>query len=121
LVVVVIAIVALLVGVVGGVSLIGYLLPDAKVENVEITSDTRIINGEFDYGELVSFDLKSTKSDAKDVPVRVTLTCSEGKWVQEQTVHLGPEESKHLSFFFAEPTINVTGVKARVEVVPKLK
>lgn len=107
---------ALLIGVIGGFSIIGSLMPDAKVENLDGTGDSRLINGDLDWGLIVSFDITSIRSEPKDIPLQVHLSCSEGEWTRTSTVHLGPNESRHLSFFFAEPTIGATEIKMRVHM-----
>jgi zinc ribbon protein len=108
---------AVLIGLVTGVSIIGSLLPNAKIENLSMSGDTRVINNEFDWGENVSFDVRSVSSDPKDVTVEVRLLCSEGEWTRMQKVHLGPNETRRVSVFFQEPTIDATNLRSQVKVV----
>jgi hypothetical protein len=108
---------AVLIGVVGSFSILGSLMPGAKIENLHLTGDTRVINGEFDYGEIVSFDLRSVSSDPKDITVEIRLSCSEGEWTRTQKVHLEPHETRNVSVFFQEPTVDATNTKTHVEIV----
>jgi hypothetical protein len=108
---------AVLIGLVSGVSIIGSLLPKAKIENLSMSGDTRVINNEFDWGENVSFDVRSVSSNPKDVTVEVHLLCSEGEWTRMQNVHLGPNETRRVSVFFQEPTIDAKNIRAQVQIV----
>jgi hypothetical protein len=112
---------ALFTGVIGGISFLAAIMPKARIENFTNKTDTRTINGEFDWGVEVSFDLRSISSDPEDVTVEMKVVCSEGQWTQWRTVHLQPKETQHVTQFFAQPTIAATDIHTEAEVVTPLK
>ncbi|HYA98522.1 MAG TPA: hypothetical protein VEH49_10525 [Methylomirabilota bacterium] len=88
-----------------------------SVSNVRVTGEAQLINGEMDWGELVTFDLVNT-GERGMLHITVVLSTSEGQWTRTQDLEFGAQESRTLSYFFQEPTINVTNVQARVSAEP---
>jgi hypothetical protein len=91
--------------------------PHGKVSNISKQEHPELINGEFDWGSEVGFDL-TNEGDSGIIHVTVTLSCSEGQWDRTQDLLLEAGHSKHLTYFFQEPTINATNLQARVHVEP---
>jgi hypothetical protein len=112
-----IIVVALFTGVIGGLSFFASLLPKAHISNFTSGADTAVINGEFDAGIKISFDLESVSSDPQDVTVEMKVSCSEGQWTERRTVHLQPKETQHITHFFAQPTIGATNIKSEARIV----
>ena len=76
-----------------------------------------LVNGEMDWGSEVSFDVKN-EGDKGMIHVTVTLSCSEGQWVRTQDLLLEADQTMHLTYFFAEPTITASNYQARVSTEP---
>ena len=91
--------------------------PHGKVSNISRQQHPELINGELDWGSEVAFDL-TNEGDPGIIHVTVTLSSSEGQWNRTQDISLEAGQSKHLTYFFQEPTINVTNLQERVHVEP---
>jgi hypothetical protein len=89
----------------------------SEISNFEVNYDFGIINGKPDAGYTVTFNVKN-KGEYGSITIIPKLTCSEGEWLREQTLILDKGESRVLSYFFHEPTINSTNVQATVHSNP---
>ena len=94
-------------------------LSEAKgqVQNLQASDDTRIINGDFDYGWTVSFSVKNN-GKAGIIMVSPWISCSEGEWSRLQKVSFNAGETKSFTYFFHEPTVNATNGQYGVKVNP---
>ena len=108
--------IALFTGAIGSLSFLASVMPKAHIENFTSGGDTRTINGELDWGVQISLDLRSVSSDPQDVTVEMKVSCSEGQWTQRRTVHLPPNETRHVTVFFAEPTIGATDIHTEATI-----
>ena len=88
-----------------------------KASNVKCASDVGIVNGEMDAGIKVSLTVTNT-GETGFINVKPELSTSEGEWHRSQDVQFNAGESKALSYFFDEPTINATNIQCRVAVSP---
>lgn len=93
------------------------LFPNVKLENLDVTGEPRVINGNLDYGAVVAFDVTNITDKPQEVQLRIEVSCSEGKWTQDQKVALAGKESRRLTLFFPEPTIDSSDLKGRVHIV----
>ena len=91
--------------------------PRGSVSNIIRQEHPMLVNGEMDWGSEVTFDVKN-EGDRGMIHVTVTLSCSEGQWVRSQDLLLEPGQTMHLTYFFAEPTINASNYQARVSAEP---
>jgi len=91
--------------------------PHGSVWNVTRQEHPAMINGEMDWGSEVGFDVKN-EGERGMVHITVTLSCSEGQWARSQDLLLEAGQSRHLTYFFAEPTISATNYQALVRVNP---
>jgi hypothetical protein len=66
----------------------------------------RFINGQLDFGYEYALTVTNA-GDQGDVSVRLTLSTSEGRFKRDQRLTFAQGESKRLSYFFQEPTVNV--------------
>lgn len=90
---------------------------NGQVSNFEVTADFGVINDEPDAGYSISFTVKNVGENGV-IKIIPKLSCSEGEWTREQTLTLNAGESRDLTYFFHEPTINSTNVQGTVNVNP---
>lgn len=90
---------------------------EGEISNFEVNSDFGIINDEPDAGFTVTFTLKNI-GEKGVIEITPKLSCSEGEWTRNQSLTLNAGESKNLTYFFHEPTINSTNVQGSVYVYP---
>ncbi len=95
-------------------------LSDAKgeVSNLRKKEEVKLMNNEPDYGYTVSVTVKNV-GKAGVIEIKPWLTSSEGEWNRARTMEFTAGESKDLTFFFHEPTINATDIEYGVDVLPK--
>ena len=95
------------------------LFSDAKgkISNFKCASGVKLVDGELDYGVTVSLSLLNV-GKAGVIKITPLVSTSEGDLKREQTLQFDAQESKDLSYFFAEPTVNATGVQCRLKVYP---
>ena len=77
----------------------------------------RVMRNEPDAGVNLSFRIKNV---GKSGVIKITprLSTSEGEWTREQTLKFDAGESKHLTYFFHEPTINAENIECYVRASP---
>ncbi|GEM_PF-1369901 len=94
-------------------------LSDAKgeVSNLRRKEEAKIVNGELDYGFIVSVTVKNV-GKAGVIEIKPWLSSSEGEWKRTQTLNFTAGESKDLTYFFHEPTINATNIEYGIDVLP---
>ncbi|HYG80138.1 MAG TPA: hypothetical protein VD861_07120 [Pyrinomonadaceae bacterium] len=108
------------------ISLIGCrtLLSKAKgqASNLKCDSDVGFVKGELDAGVKITVSVKNV-GEAGFITIRPELSTSEGDWSRSQELHFDAGESKTLSYFFDEPTINAmrdtASVQCRVGISPQ--
>jgi hypothetical protein len=88
-----------------------------KASNLGCESDVGLVNGEPDAGVTVSVTVKNV-GEAGFITIRPEISTSEGEWNRSQDLHFDAGETQNLTYFFAEPTINATGIQCRVGVLP---
>ena len=84
---------------------------------VEQVEDTGMIDGEVDYGVRVKTRVKNAGQEGF-IKIQANLSTSEGEWTREQKLHFDAGQSRELTWFFSEPTINVSNVESWVYVSP---
>ncbi|MCB1129751.1 MAG: hypothetical protein KDN05_01385 [Verrucomicrobiae bacterium] len=87
--------------------------PIPVVSNHSIAEDAWVVNGEFDYGAKVSFDVTNL-GDAGVVDVAVTLTSSEGSWTRREKRYFEKGEKKNLFAVFTEISVNSKEIQYRI-------
>lgn len=85
--------------------------------NLDCKHDTGIVNGELDYGVTVSVTVKNV-GQAGTINIKPVLSTSEGQWRRDQDLNFKAGESKTLTYFFSEPTINASNIQCRITVSP---
>lgn len=88
-----------------------------EVSDLSLDHESRIVNGEFDYGVTVSFTIKNT-GEAGIIEISPRLSCSEGEWSREQNLQFTAGEQKSLTYFFQEPTINSSNIEVEIRTIP---
>ena len=88
-----------------------------KVYGLEGSHDTRVINGEFDYGLTLTFTVRN-EGKAGVVVISPRLSSSEGEWQRRQKITLGAGQDQRFEYFFHEPTVNATNLYYAVDVIP---
>jgi Protein of unknown function (DUF2628)/GYF domain 2 len=91
--------------------------PHGEISNLGAAEDTQIVNGDLDYGFNVRLTVRNTGA-AGTIIVTPWLTCSEGQWTRSQQIVFDAGESKQLTYFFNEPTINATNVQYGARATP---
>lgn len=90
---------------------------ESQLSNFKVEPDFGIINGEFDAGQTIKVTVKNTgKKGALTIVPK--LSSSEGEWTRQQTLTFEAGESRNLTYFFHEPTINSTNIEGTVKVYP---
>jgi len=97
------------VGVLAGCDL-GAKGPRASVSNITHQEHPEFVNGEMDWGSEVALDVRN-EAERGMIHVNVSLSSSEGQWSRSQDLLFEAGESKHLTYFFQEPTINAMNKK----------
>ncbi|MCA9277905.1 MAG: hypothetical protein H6815_03865 [Phycisphaeraceae bacterium] len=87
-----------------------------KVASIETVESMRVINGEPDYGIEVTCVVSNESESSRDITITAMLSSSEGEWEREQTLRFNANESRNLSYFFHEPTVNATNLQSRVKI-----
>ena len=95
----------------------GLFGPRGTVSNVTHQEHPELINGEFDWGSEVAFDV-TNQSQRGTIHITVTLSTSEGQWSRSQDLIFEKGQTLHLTYFFPEPSINATNYQAAVHVEP---
>lgn len=88
-----------------------------QVSNVRCEHDTRVINGDLDYGVSVTLTAKNV-GEPGNITIVPRLSTSEGEWDREQSLSFGAGEARTLTYFFHEPTINATNIQCRAKAFP---
>jgi hypothetical protein len=89
----------------------GKLVASKAKHDVIFTSDG------LDYGVTVTATIKNVGKDGS-LAISPEISTSEGEWERTQHIHFAANETKTLSWFFAEPTINAGNIHYRVTVFP---
>jgi Domain of unknown function (DUF4190) len=93
--------------------------PHGEVLSINGEPDTKLIDGNLDYGVTVSVVVRNKSKQAGTVTIKSWLSCSEGEWNRSQELVFNGEETKQLTYFFQEPTINATNIQYGANVFPK--
>jgi hypothetical protein len=91
--------------------------PRGVVSNLSRQEHPAFIAGDMDWGSEVSFDVRNN-GERGLIHIVVVLSSSEGEWSRSQDLQLEAGEFRHLTYFFHEPTINVTNLQGLVRVKP---
>ncbi len=89
----------------------------ANITNLKGVWDVRSINNELDYGLQVTFTVTNI-GEYGIIKVAPWLTCSEGEWSKTQSLTFNAGETMNLTYFFDEPTVNVTNAQFGVKYSP---
>lgn len=89
-----------------------------QASNLKCEPDVGLVKGEMDAGVKVSVTVRNA-GDAGVITIAPEVSTSEGEWNRSQDVQFTKGESKTLTYFFDEPTINATNIQCRVGVLPK--
>lgn len=76
-----------------------------------------IVNGQLDAGIMVTLTVKNN-GESGFINIYPKINTSEGEWHRSQNVQFGAGESKTLTYFFDEPTINATNIQCWVSISP---
>lgn len=79
--------------------------------------DSRIVSGEPDYGFTVTFRV-TNHGEPGLIRIMPWLSCSEGEWARSQNLTFASSESRDLTYFFHEPTINAENLEYGVKLSP---
>ena len=82
----------------------------------ELNHDSRLIDGELDYGLLYTAKIANQSDKGGRVEIDVHVTTSEGEWDRHQTLVFGPNETKDVEYFISEPTINASNIQGEIKV-----
>lgn len=93
--------------------------PHGQVLNIDGEHDTRVIDGDLDYGVTVTVIIKNNSQKGGAIKITPWLTCSEGEWNRSQELVFNAEEIKRVTYFFQEPTINATNLQYGANVDPE--
>lgn len=88
-----------------------------QFSNFQCNSDFRIVNEEPDAGWTASFTITNVGKPG-NINIMPKLSTSEGEWVRDQTLYFGAGESRNLSYFFSEPTINAENPSCYANTIP---
>lgn len=91
--------------------------PSGHVSSVQVAEQPELVNGQLDWGGLVTFTVTNSGVEGM-IHVVVTLSCSEGQWSRTQDLDFSQNQSMPLTYFFPEPTVNATNYQAQVTVTP---
>jgi hypothetical protein len=90
----------------------------AKTSDQAWAKSTRVINGEFDAG--LEVEVTVTNVGQKGfIYIQAQCSTSEGEWSRKQDLLFDKGETRELSYFFHEPTVNAENIECRLEVRPK--
>lgn len=89
-----------------------------QVEKISSEKDVQIINGEADYGIKLTIIVKNV-GESDSIRITPQLSSSEGEWERTQNLYFDAGQTKTLTYFFHEPTINATNIHYSVNVFPK--
>ncbi|HEX8136500.1 MAG TPA: hypothetical protein VF544_02810 [Pyrinomonadaceae bacterium] len=89
-----------------------------RASNLGCESDVGLINGEPDAGVKLSVMVKNL-GEAGLIRIKPEISTSEGEWNRSQKLQFNAGETKTLTYFFHEPTINATGIQCRVSLQPQ--
>ena len=89
-----------------------------KVLSITAKHDMGLVDGEADYGCTVTVVIKNV-GETDEIKITPGLSCSEGEWDRTQTLQFRAQETKKLTYFFHEPTVNATNCHYNVRVWPK--
>jgi hypothetical protein len=84
---------------------------------VKAKHDVRITSEGPDYGVTVTATIKNV-GRAGSLMISPEISTSEGEWDRTQHLHFAANETKTLSWFFPEPTINAGNIQYQVGVFP---
>lgn len=90
---------------------------DCRVLSVEVVPDTFIINGNFDFGYAVKAVVRNAGKRG-EVTIEAYLSSSEGNLKRTQSLVFDANQQSTLQYQFSEPTLNASGVQARVYCSP---
>jgi Domain of unknown function (DUF4190) len=93
--------------------------PHGEVLNIHAEPETKLIEGDFDYGFTVTVIVRNKSKERSTLTVKPWLSCSEGEWHRSQELVFDGEETKRLTYFFHEPTINATNIQYGAGVDPE--
>jgi len=88
-----------------------------QASNLRCEHDIGFVKGEPDAGITVSVTVKNV-GEAGFITIRPELSTSEGEWNRSQDLQFNAGETKTLTYFFDEPTINATSIQCRVGIFP---
>ncbi|HEX8148730.1 MAG TPA: hypothetical protein VF591_16225 [Pyrinomonadaceae bacterium] len=91
-----------------------------KTSDIKCEPGMGVVNNEPDAGVNVKVTVTNV-GEAGFIKVSPELSTSEGEWSRGQSLQFGKGESKSLTYFFHEPTVNIfagSAVQCRVGVSP---
>ena len=91
--------------------------PRGDVSDITRQEHPALIGDGLDWGSEVGFVLTNGGGRGM-IHVTVTLSSSEGQWNRSQDLLLEAGQSRHLVYFFQEPTVNATNFQALVDAEP---
>lgn len=89
-----------------------------RIVEKQCSPSAGLVNGEMDYGVEVKLRIKNV-GDTGLIKVTPAISTSEGEWQRSQKLTFKAGEEKTLTYFFHEPTINVTNVQCKIGIFPE--
>ena len=88
-----------------------------KIVQAKARPDVQITSEGPDYGVTVTATIKNV-GRAGSLMISPEISTSEGEWDRTQHLHFAANETKTLTWFFPEPTINADNIQFEVSVFP---
>lgn len=88
-----------------------------KASNLSCKADVGFVRGEMDAGVNITVVVENV-AESGFINIKPELSTSEGEWNRSQDMQFGAGESKTLTYFFDEPTINAKNIQCRVAISP---
>lgn len=89
----------------------------SEVSDVTCETDFGLVDGKLDAGITVKATVRN-KGETGDIALRAAISTSDGDWSRSRTLNLRGGETRRLSWFFHEPTIQATDIQCHVTGFP---
>ena len=88
-----------------------------QASNIGCEASVGFVKGELDAGIKVNVTVKNV-GETGFITIKPELSTSEGEWNRSQDLQFQAGETKALSYFFDEPTVNARSIQCRVGIFP---
>ncbi|MCA1619529.1 MAG: hypothetical protein LC795_09520 [Acidobacteria bacterium] len=90
---------------------------EGKLVQVKAKHDVQITSEGPDYGVTVTATIKNV-GEAGSLMISPEISTSEGEWDRTQHLHFAANETKTLTWFFPEPSLDAGNIQYEVSVFP---